>query len=66
VVFDERGRGSTYDLRTDPGEDDPRPLSEGSALIQAYREWQQTSVGLQPVHLPVATRQSLAGIGYIQ
>ena len=66
VVFDDRGRGATYDLRTDPGEDDPHPLSEGAALVQAYREWQQASAGLQPAHLQITAPPPLRALGYIQ
>src|SRR5262249_44134400 len=66
VVFDNRGRGATYDLRTDPGEDDPRPLNEGAALIQKYREWEETSAEVQPAYVSAPPPRSLRALPYIQ
>jgi hypothetical protein len=36
VVFDDQGRGATYDPKADPEELHPQPLDAGNELTQAY------------------------------
>jgi arylsulfatase A-like enzyme len=64
VIFDDRGRGATYDLRTDPGERDPRPLREGAPLVQAYQEWLQTARAGRPPGPSDRTQRALKSLGY--
>jgi arylsulfatase A-like enzyme len=65
VVFDEGGRGATYDLRRDPEERDPRPLSDGAELIAAYRQWRAERPNPTPRGLTDETRRALEAIGYL-
>ncbi|HXB37233.1 MAG TPA: sulfatase-like hydrolase/transferase [Acidimicrobiales bacterium] len=64
VIFDDRGRGATYDLRTDPGEQDPRPLGEGAPLVQAYQEWLKTALAGRPPGPSGRTQRALKSLGY--
>ncbi len=63
VVFDDQGRGATYDLQSDPGELAPRPLADGAALVEAYQQWRQRNPAVEksaPQH-----RRSLPSLGYV-
>jgi arylsulfatase A-like enzyme len=65
VVFDHAGHGATYDLRDDPDEEAPKPLTDGASLVRAYAD-------LRMRRPPVAggpsdeTRQALESIGYLR
>jgi arylsulfatase A-like enzyme len=65
VVFDDTGRGSTYDLRTDPDEESPQPLADGAGLVSAYvaldHDRQQARAGGPSEE----TRRALQAIGYV-
>lgn len=66
VVFDASGRGSTYDLRVDPDEQKPGPLTDGVALIRSYtalRALQELPFGGEPSE---RTRRALQEIGYLR
>ncbi len=65
AVFNDRGLGSVYDLRTDPDELDPRPLAEGRDLVAAYEDWKRAA----PDNVPRPTDQTkryLRSLGYMR
>jgi arylsulfatase A-like enzyme len=64
VVFDDQGRGSTYDLRRDPEENDPQPLVEGDALAQAYEDWHGGEWATARA-IPAGKRRVLKSMGYV-
>jgi arylsulfatase A-like enzyme len=66
VVFDDRGRGMTYDLRADPAEQSPRPLADGAALVEAYAAWRRDKPPPQATAFSEDTRRALEAIGYIR
>jgi arylsulfatase A-like enzyme len=66
TVFDDRGRTSTFDLRTDPGETTPLPAADGAPLVAAYRRWQEATA-LTRARVPNATTaESLRALGYLR
>jgi len=66
VVFNDRGSGSQYDLRADPHERDPKPVSEGAELVQTYRALPIASMSRRPAVLSEQARSAMRQLGYIQ
>jgi arylsulfatase A-like enzyme len=66
VVFDDAGHGAAYDLRTDPDEQMPKPLSEGVALVSAYAELRHEWRAPSPGGPSEKTRRALQAIGYLR
>jgi arylsulfatase A-like enzyme len=66
VVFDDRGRGVTYDLRRDGGEAHPLPLSDGAEVVAAYRAWQNGAPATGTQVVSEEARRALEGLGYLR
>jgi hypothetical protein len=66
IVFDDQGRGATYDLKSDPGELHPQPLAAGSALTQAYAAWHGDTRLTEPRVISDDMRKALQGLGYVR
>jgi hypothetical protein len=65
VVFDDRGRGVTFQLRDDPDENRPQPLTDGTPLTEAYAAWRRN--GWDAVRSPSPeVRRALESMGYLR
>lgn len=66
VVFNDGGNSSQYDLQADPGEQHPKPVSNGAELLQAYRALPIASRSRRPAVLSEEARSAMRSLGYIQ
>jgi arylsulfatase A-like enzyme len=65
VMFDDHGRGATYDLRRDPAENDPQPLAAGAELVEAYRDRTSRLSKARAPELEQRTIEALRQLGYV-